>query len=358
MSTRKNVHPFKLHASEKCDCYQDSVREQDKTCVYQQFPDGWDFTPDAGRSKSHAEVFTPLWIVKKMINDTGVIPTEILYPEDYPNYHAKDSLLPTLDHTILDMACGTGNYYSTVLYYKLSLAKHVYENNKSIDFDTLVLRAVSSVYGFDIDYGNANTLYHRVFDDDKSNDVPRLLESTLPLFDSPVNVKDLTHAITCSITNAEENFGGSPSGLIQRYYTMVTGQTLPPSLSEKIREVLSKNILVFNGISLVDDLTSMVPSRCKVVWFFWNVEQESFEKIPLMCQVLEPEIEKIRKELKELEETHANKTSTDLFGLFGESIVSPLDFTHDVEAGKEYKRLSKELNKLMRDYDFYSQLIK
>lgn len=59
--------------------------EEDKPDIYATFIDGWDFTPDVGNGKSRGEIFTPRFIVDKMIS-MGIIPFDIVYFGNYERY--------------------------------------------------------------------------------------------------------------------------------------------------------------------------------------------------------------------------------------------------------------------------------
>lgn len=341
----KKESPVVAHAKQNCDCFNDLIPSANKRCVYQQFPDGWDFTPDVGRSKSHAEVFTPLWVVRKMINDTGAIPTEVIYSEDYPEYTTDSSLMNVLEDTILDMACGTGNYASTVMFTKLTLAKKIWESDKTQNFDELFLKAVSSVFAFDIDYGNANTVYHRLFTDGatQAKDVDRLAKLVQPFFTEKVALKDIKAKAKESIVSAEANWGQAPQGLVNRFYEETTGEEMSAELLDKVRTILSKNILVFNGISDSDDLDMMVAGNTRVVWTFWNVGEDltlTEERVPLMCQVLSTKILEAKEEVERIEEKYP-PASDDLFSDAGEDTGSPSEpnFGSDKDAKREYSKL-------------------
>lgn len=65
-------------------------KEFTKENISNQFIDGWDFTPDVGNGKSRGEIFTPRFIVDKMIA-MGIIPPSIVYFDNYEKF--KDGAL-------------------------------------------------------------------------------------------------------------------------------------------------------------------------------------------------------------------------------------------------------------------------
>lgn len=87
-------------------------REDNKPDIYQTFVDGWDFTPDVGNGKSRGEVFTPRFIVDKMIA-MGIIPFDIVYFEDYERYRNgalyKDRLDNLLEELVSKGVLGESN---------------------------------------------------------------------------------------------------------------------------------------------------------------------------------------------------------------------------------------------------------
>ncbi|MBQ1576316.1 MAG: N-6 DNA methylase [Oscillospiraceae bacterium] len=87
------------------------------------------------RVRDFGEVFTPLHIVKQMLD---------LIPHDGT----------TIDSTYLDPACGNGNFLAEILRRKLALCKTEKDG----------VLAVSSVYGIDIQQDNVEECKLRLYD--------------------------------------------------------------------------------------------------------------------------------------------------------------------------------------------------
>lgn len=155
----KKKNALQLHLDNECNC---SIKSNPNNCQYQQFIDGWNFTPDVGRGQSSGEVFTPRFIVDKMITDSGMFPQEFVYNYDYQ----QDSItLETIiNNRICEPAVGTGNFISTILYYKLQAAKQLASQESNKDIKKLILQSIETLYCFDIDSGNLEVTFRRLTD--------------------------------------------------------------------------------------------------------------------------------------------------------------------------------------------------
>lgn len=92
------------------------------------------------RVKDFGEVFTPQWCVSDMLN---LVPD--ILPERVQNTYKTDSV--SLDYTVLEPSCGTGNILIEVLVRKLAIVGNS-------DIHNRVLKAVNSIYGVDIQPDN------------------------------------------------------------------------------------------------------------------------------------------------------------------------------------------------------------
>ncbi len=155
----KKKNALQLHLDNECNC---SIESNPNNCQYQQFIDGWNFTPDVGRGQSSGEVFTPRFIVDKMITDSGMFPQEFVYDYDYKQ---DSTILETIiNNRICEPAVGTGNFISTILYYKLQAAKQLSLQDSSKDIKELIMRSIETLYCFDIDAGNLEVTFRRLTD--------------------------------------------------------------------------------------------------------------------------------------------------------------------------------------------------
>ena len=92
------------------------------------------------RVKDFGEVFTPQWCVSDMLN---LVPD--ILPERVQNTYKTEGL--SLDHTVLEPSCGTGNILIEVLVRKLAIVGNS-------DIHNRVLKAVNTIYGVDIQPDN------------------------------------------------------------------------------------------------------------------------------------------------------------------------------------------------------------
>ena len=96
-------------------------------------------TKSRERVKKYAEVYTPMWVVKKMC--------DMLSGEE-PNAWT------VLENTFLEPACGNGNFLVEIFERKLKLCKNISDG----------LLALSCIYGIDIQADNVEESRQRLFD--------------------------------------------------------------------------------------------------------------------------------------------------------------------------------------------------
>lgn len=148
------------------------------------FVDGWDFSTHVGNAQSRGEVFTPRFIVDKMIHDGKILPKKVIEGTDFSTNSfkefnnnnkndEKEQLLKTIElltSKVLEPAIGSGNFSASILWYKLrvcvELCKTINNNGKTtinvVALHELFLKTISSSYGFDVDYGNVLTTRYRI----------------------------------------------------------------------------------------------------------------------------------------------------------------------------------------------------
>ena len=91
------------------------------------------------RVKKYGEVYTPIWVVKKMCDMLG---------EEEPNAWT------VLENTFLEPACGNGNFLVEIFERKLKLCSNAADG----------LIALKSIYGIDILLDNVEESRQRLFD--------------------------------------------------------------------------------------------------------------------------------------------------------------------------------------------------
>lgn len=350
---KKNA--LELHKTGECGC---SIMTNPNNCIYQPFLDGWEFTPDVGNGQKRGEVFTPLFIVNRMIENIGMIPKEAVYEHNYTTLNNEDKQT-VISSKVLEPAVGTGNYISTILWHKLNYAFAAsLDENTQIDpaeYEQNVLKAVSSIYIFDIDPGNLETTYQRLFRteatlnskakvDKWSNKIKGGLDK-----ESNTTKANIVQMVKESLNSAEENWSSfliaSPEGIVQSLYKAHMNTEISEELSGKISEILDENVKLFNGIVKEDTIQEgfVVPGWKNVVWKWWNVDEDlslSFDKVRLADQMISGEIEKLQKQADELEKNGKAETDDGLF--------SVVDWKSDKERA-EFEKLNKRINSLKKE---------
>ncbi|MGI8637206.1 MAG: hypothetical protein ACR2KZ_17580 [Segetibacter sp.] len=285
---KKSKSALMAHKDGVCDCYSPEVDNQDKTCNFRIFLDGWSFTADAGNAQSRGEIFTPRWIVDKMIVQSGMFPPDAVYSQDYS--HPQEEYVKS---RVCEPAVGTANYLSTVLYHKLAYAQSLsYTLPAVLDMDkyhTHLLTAVANVYAYDIDAGNLEVSKRRLLSSGKHplNDaqtVDKWAAYLAKWFNQDSERKKISYdalkpAMQASLDQAHSHWNRyvkDGQGVIDSIYFEVNGRKMPNWLYDQCQEILSKNILVFNGIKESDTLDweakFFVPGCKSVSWTWWHFD--------------------------------------------------------------------------------------
>ena len=306
--------------------------------IYQIFPDGWDFTPDVGNGQKRGEVFTPRFIVDKMISDAGIFPKEAVYQGDYSTVSAEEAA-EIVKTRVLEPAVGTANFGSTILWHKLNYASTA--SSTLLELEEYFLMGAASLYSFDIDPGNLSTTLHRFLGKTSrtkkygtvdywfthinsalSQEPTESLET-----DTPGPKQWITNFVKGSLTEAETNWSSfvTPDGVVQKVWRTIhearagdpgfeaMTDTIPSPLLSKICKVLEKNTKLFNGIVEADSVEEgfTVPGWRNVVWSWWTVGRTPKGSLtlredlnPLRAQILSSQLSACEKDWNKLEEEH------------------------------------------------------
>lgn len=289
-SSGKIKDSLEKHLCQSCDCFQKEVAAKEKRCVYREFLDGWSFVPDVGEAQSRGEIFTPRWVVDQMIVDSGMLPEAAVYREDYSA--AKPVYI---EARVSEPAVGTANYLATILYHKLRYAESLSKNRKgklgNLDrYHTNFLVAVASVYAYDIDAGNLATTKRRLLSFGKQKlNIPQTVDwwtsevvrdlNRDPEKRQKVGYSRVRPSVRASLDAAQRHwykFVGQGQGIIDSAYRRATGERMPGWLYDQCREILDKNIKLFDGIKEGDTLdwenNFFVPGWGNVVWTWWHFQ--------------------------------------------------------------------------------------
>lgn len=321
------------HVDNKCDCTHNPG--QDNTCIYQRFVDSWDFTPDVGRGQTSGEIFTPRFIVDKMITTSGMFPEAVVYHNDFTKCSEED-----LEHMVGDSVCepatGTGNFISTILYHKLQAAYEL-ATRRGQDIDHLVPQAVGTVYAYDIDAGNLETTLRRLTRhdgtplDDK-HIVNYWVDHIVGLIGPDADRDQITTTVQSSLADAQHNWAthlktqGVLAAFLDDHHAGVSEDLLV-----RCEDILRENIKLFNGI--VNDHTSTMPGVKDITWTFWD-NGTVVEKRRMYHDMVISKIATLDTKMAQLEKDHY------------------IDGTwNDKQAKKEYAKLTKEKTKLTKELD-------
>ena len=285
---------LRRHLDRKCGC---SRHTNPNNCLYQMFPDGWDFTPAVGNEQERGEVFTPRPCVDLMLVGSGMLSPEAVYAGDYESAE-DDEAERLVDMRVYEPAVGTANFLSTVLWHKLGYAFRLAGGNpKRFDlelYEHLVLRAVASIYANDIDPGNLQTAMWRIMRDEEAIFTATAVSywtGVMTAAAAPIiraraaefGVKELTRAeekfaresfrtyAQRSLAEAQRNWScvETDGGLIEQLYRQHTSTEIPKRLSLPTRKLLRANLQLFN--SLVEEHDGLIPGYGEITWTAWKI---------------------------------------------------------------------------------------
>lgn len=348
-----------LHHDGECGCSRTSNPQE---CIYQEFLDGWSFTPDVGNGQKRGEVFTPRFVVDKMATDVGLFPREGVYDLTYDV--PVDEAHTIVSKRVIEPAVGTANFLSTILWHKLEYAYTAsLTDNGELDLDTYhqqLLTAVTSVYAYDIDAGNLEVTRRRLLAQDIPLNAPETITAWELELKNALSVKVnkklstliatvVQESLNSAVEHWERFFDAERGGVIQQLYRKHTGSELPEFLHKHCTNILKANIKIFNGIEKEDTVKDdfLVPGWKNVVWDWWEVSTQEDGTIeldsrdmPLAHQMLVGKIEQLEQQSKRMKEEKMVEVSDGLFP----------SFEWATEKDRlEHAKIEKELDKLQRE---------
>ena len=354
--------------------------------IYQSFPDGWDFTPDVGNGQKRGEIFTPRFIVDKMISDAGIFPKEAVYQGDYSTVSAADAA-KIVKTRVLEPAVGTSNFGSTILWHKLNYASVA--SSTFLELEEYFLAGVASLYSFDIDPGNLSTTLRRLLGETSQTErygnveywVDHISDALFQGHTGYLEVEAseakqwITNFVKSSLTEAETNWSSFvvPDGVVQKVWRAIYEErggepgfetmtdAIPGPLFSKMCEVLEKNTKLFNGIVESDSVKEgfTVPGWRNVVWSWWTVERTPEGALalmedlnPLRAQILSSQLSAYEKDLHKLKEERRVERAGEetLFSLFGDGKDMKPELVWDsAESEKTASALRKKIEKTRKE---------
>lgn len=376
MKNEKNKVDFlEIHIENLCGC---SREKNPNFCVYQPFLDGLDFTPDVGNGQKRGEVFTPRFVVDKMVVLSGMLPEKAVYNYDYSG--STETLRKHIGKRVFEPAVGTANFAATILWHKLEYANYLTSNGKQDDDDenpekinlvrqrktvsqlrryqAYTLVALASIYINDIDAGNLQTSKWRFLRDSEINTEENIkfwVDNINKSTNQELDIIDLEEMVRSSISLAGKNWGtwDKDRGVLDVLYEVHTGKTPPEWLRKAWKMVMDENAKLFNGIVLEDTIEEgfIVPGYKNIIWKFWYFTYDkdriiaASKPVPLYRQILESKLENLNEKSNEIYQR----------GVFGGVEDGMLDMEFEgvsshsfanADDEKSYKDIGREIRKI------------
>jgi hypothetical protein len=393
---KKPMTELELHHAGKCDCGKKDDTSgkpiQPNFCVYQPFLDGWNFTPDVGNGQKRGEVFTPRFVVDKMIVMSGMLPEKAVYHYDYSG--ATETLRNRIGQRIFEPAVGTANFAATILWHKLeyanmlsSDAKQASDNSEDVnDIESIIqesqkpktpaqlrryqaytLVALASIYINDIDAGNLQTSKHRFLRLSEINNDENIefwVKHIQDILQTKADEEAVLNFVTDSIKTASKNWGAFDRnrGVLDDLYYKHTKSEPPTWLVDLWKLIMDENAKLFNGIVLEDTVEEgfIVPGYRNIVWNFWwftydkSTINVAKRRIPLYRQMLDSKISELQSKANSIynrgvfNEVEDGQLPMEIEGVSSHRFSSEQD-------EKEYKALTREIVKLKEELKIVPQ---
>lgn len=362
----KNTKPKPLtslqkHKTNICDC---NHLVNPEYCVYQPFLDGWDFTPDVGNGQKRGEVFTPRFIVDRMIVDGKILPEKAVYEYDYTGSY--ETLRKYIGKRVFEPAVGTGNFTATILYHKLEYANSITLPEEGTRtplqirrYQAYTLVALASIYFNDIDAGNLQTTKWRIYRDKEINHDDNINFWTQHVKDSlttEVELETIQPLIESSIKTAGDNWGtfDEDKGILDVLYKKHIGYEAPDWLKAAWKLILDENAKLFNGIVEEDVIEDdfICAGYKNIVWSFWWFDYKKKETItavktlvPMKRQIVESKIQTLNNKIEVLKARGktTGETNDGMLDIFQE--IEFVGFADDDDE-KEHRSASRMLKTL------------
>lgn len=361
----------KRHLERTCGCDNNPFSKNLDRCLYQPFPDGWDYIEDVGLGQTRGEIFTPRVVVDQML-----FPGKF-YPElESVAVNSLEGSLSDFDKRIFEPAVGTGNFISTYLWHKIELAYELSGLSKCVKqsgakynkalrtYQFLTIKAVASIYGNDIDPGNLQVVKWRIFRDGEIGQTRNIdfwanqLATNLP--EESFNHLEVKKWVSESIQSASQNWGRADKdrGVLDVLYYEHTRQVkVPDWLEECWKLLLDNNMLLFDITNRESNpppgsSSSWVPGYEKVAWKWWEISMDrehfklTYTIVPVSFQIGMNDLGQIEREIELLEKSALESQS----GLEPNGVLAIFETEPYALMSSEqkslYSRLSRDKNNL------------
>jgi hypothetical protein len=364
--------PLQQHREQACKC---SVLVNPNFCSYQPFLDGWDFTPDVGNGQVRGEIFTPRFIVDKMLMDSGILPKKAIYKYDYAG--ADKTLVKYIGFRVYEPGVGTGNFISTVLWHKMEYANILTKPKNGVKrtdaelarYQAYTLVALGSVYFNDIDIGNLQVTKWRLLRDSEINTPENIQYWENYLIENlevkTIKKREISQFVKASIVEASSKWGNKDRnrGVMDDLYYDHIGQDSPEWLRKAWKTALDENGKLFNGIVSEDntEIDSFCPGYRNISWIWWRFDRNKSSitaqrtTVPMARQILESKIATLKSQIQDIEDRKIQPNADDFFLFEEKDFASKEDKKAFLAENKLLATMKKDL-KAMKQYEVLEPL--
>lgn len=223
-----------------------------------------------------------------MLIDADMFPPQAIYEYDYSSENPEKFISPR----VLEPGVGSGNFSATILFHKVKFVEQLMSHPKTGADISLYVKwlatATGSVYAFDIDPGNLETVKRRLLGGSRSPiDTTEAIDFwvdrlTISLSEPPEE-SELRKFVENSLKEAQSHWfekleQNNFSGVLDTAFKKQTGKDMPTDVAMFLQSILDENILLFNGISESDD--GCVPGWENVRWKWWEFSENAGTDAP------------------------------------------------------------------------------
>lgn len=300
--------------------------------------------------------------LQKLIDD------EFIHQNDYDisNYKKfleNDHTVDLVDYdeiiktTVQEPAVGTGNFSATIAWYKLNVAflnsqdeDGVFDEDDAIEN---IIRAMQSLYYFDIDPGNVEVTTRRILggtDESITSDVihdywvskicdlleqeQQIEQPDYDIYADTERISKIKDYVSNSLQEAEDKWGvflKENDSILTRLYNKYFGTDTPDDVMDILMDINDANALIYNGISEFGDET--VPGTRKILIQQYK-DGIATDVVSLHNYLSEKHMVEIQEEMRSLAEEHATDYNN-------EDIMSGSIDSSNWDARKNYNAYNK-----------------
>jgi hypothetical protein len=344
--------------------------------VKRPFPDGWRYIANVGNNESRGEVFTPRWVVDKMITDGRILPTRMVFDEQYSA--SFKTYKKYLCKPVFEPAIGTGNFFTTILWHRIEMVNQ-YTISKTNNDDKVsktplqlkqyqfgTIEALCNLSGVDLDVGNVQTVMWRVLGDTQAiNDSQNVDYWTNRLFDEmkradssmTLNKDQIRTYVNQSLNNAQDNWGDFNRGSLKQQYKNHIGDDVPGWLLDTWKQILQWNLQVYNFLEDTIDQSHCCTGINVAGKRRYSLNNRMSNKVVLSWKLIPLKRREKLEQCAEIASKMIGLLSKQTQDLFGKKWASTKDEKTYQKQEVEYQKLQKELEQLKVEYYIFEREI-